>query len=131
MVQKVTKGFRQLVDEAEAIIETLTVEQVKPLLDDDGVQIIDIRDIRELKREGKMPGAYHCPRGMLEFWIDPESPYHKDIFAKDQKFVFFCGGGWRSALAARSAHEMGIGPVAHMAGGWAEWKKAGGAIEEA
>lgn len=131
MVQKVTKGYRQLVDEAEAIIETLSVEQVKPLLDADGVQIIDIRDIRELKREGKMPGAYHCPRGMLEFWIDPESPYHKDLFAKDQKFVFFCGGGWRSALAARTAHEMGIGPVAHMAGGWAEWKKADGAIEEA
>ncbi len=130
MAQNITKGFLQLVAEAEEIIETVSVDAVVLLLEDESVQVIDIRDIRELKREGKMPGAYHCPRGMLEFWIDPESPYHRDIFAADKKFIFFCGGGWRSALAARSAHEMGLEPVAHMAGGWAEWKKVGAPIEE-
>ena len=107
MAQNITKGFLQLVAEAEEIIETVSVDAVVLLLEDESVQVIDIRDIRELKREGKMPGAYHCPRGMLEFWIDPESPYHRDIFATDKKFIFFCGGGWRSALAARSAHDNG------------------------
>ncbi len=78
-----------------------------------------------------MPGAFHCTRGMLEFWIDPESPYHKPQFAEDKKFVFFCAGGWRSALAAQTAQRMGLKPVAHIKGGFGEWKKAGGPVEAA
>ncbi|MBV9592059.1 MAG: rhodanese-like domain-containing protein, partial [Hyphomicrobiales bacterium] len=77
----------------------------------------------------KMPGAFHCPRGMLEFWIDPESPYHKPIFGEDKQFVFFCAGGWRSALAAKTAIEMGLRPVSHLKGGFGAWKKAGAPTE--
>ena len=95
----------------------------------DDTIFIDIRDIRELNREGRMPGAFHCPRGMLEFWIDPESPYHKSIFAADKRFLFFCAGGWRSALAAQTAQRMGLKPVAHIGGGFSAWRKANGPIE--
>ena len=87
------------------------------------------RDPREREREGKIPGAFHCTRGMLEFWIDPESPYHKPQFAEDKTFVFFCAGGWRSALAAQTAAKMGLKPVAHIRGGFGEWKKSGAPIE--
>ena len=73
-----------------------------------------------------MPGAFHCTRGMLEFWIDPDSPYHKPVFAQDKTFVFFCAGGMRSALAAQTAKHMGLTPVAHIAGGFKAWKDAGG-----
>ena len=127
---QITKGIKQLVTEAEAVIETMTVEQVKAARADPGLQLVDIRDVRELWREGGIPGAYHAPRGMLEFWVDPLSPYHKPLFASGKKFVFFCAGGMRSALAARSVHEMGLAPVAHMAGGFGAWVKAGGAVEK-
>jgi len=129
MPQTITKGYRQLLAEAEAQIETLSVDDVKALAGRDDVVLVDLRDPRELEREGKMPGAFHCPRGMLEFWIDPESPYHKPVFAEDKRFVFFCAGGWRSALAAQSAATMGLKPVAHMAGGFGAWKKEGGAVD--
>lgn len=129
MPQQIVKGYKTLVAEAEAEIETLSIEQAKALLNTDGVVLVDLRDPRELEREGKMPGAFHCPRGMLEFWIDPESPYHKPIFAEDKCFVFFCGGGWRSALAAKAAQDMGLRPVAHIAGGFTAWKKAGAPVE--
>ena len=129
MPQSITKGYKALVAEANAMIETLSVADAQALLGQDDVVLVDLRDPRELEREGKMPGAFHCPRGMLEFWIDPESPYHKPVFAQDKKFVFFCGGGWRSALAAKVAHEMGLKPVAHIDGGFAAWKKAGAPIE--
>ena len=129
MPQSITKGYKALVAEANAMIETLSVADAQALLGQDDVVLVDLRDPRELEREGKMPGAFHCPRGMLEFWIDPESPYHKPIFAQDKKFVFFCGGGWRSALAAKAAQEMGLKPVAHIDGGFAAWKKAGAPIE--
>jgi rhodanese-related sulfurtransferase len=82
-----------------------------------------------LQREGKVPGALHCPRGMLEFWIDPQSPYHKPVFAQDKTFVFFCAGGLRSALAAQTAQRMGLKPVAHIKGGFGAWKASGGPIE--
>ena len=129
MPQSIIKGYKALVAEANAMIETLSVADAQALLGQDDVVLVDLRDPRELEREGKMPGAFHCPRGMLEFWIDPESPYHKPVFAQDKKFVFFCGGGWRSALAAKVAHEMGLKPVAHIDGGFAAWKKAGAPIE--
>jgi rhodanese-related sulfurtransferase len=94
------------------------------------VVLVDIRDPRELQRDGRVPGAFHCTRGMLEFWIDPKSPYHKPKFAEDKRFVFFCAGGMRSALAAQTARQMGLKPVAHIRGGFGAWKKAGGPVEE-
>jgi rhodanese-related sulfurtransferase len=129
MAQKITTGYRALVDAAEREIETLSAEDALKLHGRDDVVFIDLRDIRELQREGKMPGAVHCPRGMLEFWIDPESPYHKAAFAEDKKFLFFCAGGWRSALAAQTAHRMGLKPVAHIQGGFGAWRKANGPVE--
>ena len=129
MPQSIIKGYKALVAEANAMIETLSVPDAQALLGQDDVVLVDLRDPRELEREGKMPGAFHCPRGMLEFWIDPESPYHKPVFAQDKRFVFFCGGGWRSALAAKAAQEMGLKPVAHIDGGFAAWKKAGAPVE--
>jgi rhodanese-related sulfurtransferase len=129
MPQTITKGFKALVAEANSKIETIPTEAAKALVGKGDVVLVDLRDPRELEREGKIPGAFHCPRGMLEFWIDPESPYHKPVFAEDKKFVFFCGGGWRSALAAAAAQDMGLKPVAHIEGGFGAWKKAGGAVE--
>jgi rhodanese-related sulfurtransferase len=129
MPQTITTGYKALCEAAEREIETLPVEAAIALAGRDDALIVDIRDIRELQRDGRVPGAFHCPRGMLEFWIDPASPYHKSQFAADKKFVFFCGGGLRSALAAQTAHRMGLKPVAHVAGGFAAWKKAGGPVE--
>jgi rhodanese-related sulfurtransferase len=131
MVQTITTGVRALLEEAERAIETLPVEEAIRLHGGDGVQFVDIRDVRELQREGRIPGAFHCPRGMLEFWIDPDSPYHKDVFAQDKRFVFFCAGGLRSALATDTARRMGLKPVAHIEGGFGAWKRAGGPVEEA
>lgn len=125
MPQKITTGFRALVDAAEREVETLSVDEARKLHGQEGVLFVDLRDPRELQREGTMPGAFHCPRGMLEFWIDPESPYFKPAFGEDKKFVFFCAGGWRSALSAQTAQRMGLRPVAHVKGGFGEWKKAG------
>jgi rhodanese-related sulfurtransferase len=130
MAQQIKIGARQLVDAAYAEVETVSVEEAIKLAERDDVQLIDIRDIRELKRDGKVPGAFHCPRGMLEFWIDPESKYHKPVFAADKKFVFFCAAGQRSALAAQTAQNMGLKPVAHIREGFAGWKNAGGPVEE-
>ena len=129
MPQTIVKGYQALLAEANAAIETLDVEAAKALADDPDTVFVDLRDPRELEREGRMPGAFHCPRGMLEFWIDPESPYAKPVFQQDKRFVFFCAGGWRSALAAKTAQDMGLKPVAHLAGGFGAWKKAGGAVE--
>ena len=126
----ITKGIKQLCDEAEAVIETMSVEEVAAVADSDDVQLVDIRDVRELWREGAIPGAHHAPRGMLEFWVDPESPYHKELFASGKKFIFFCAGGMRSALAAKAVHDMGLAPVAHMRGGYGAWREAGQATEE-
>ena len=130
MTQTITTSVRELVERAERVIETLTVDEALRLHGAEDVVLVDIRDIRELQRDGKVPGAFHCPRGMLEFWIDPESPYHKSVFAQDKRFVFFCAGGLRSALAAESAQRMGLKPVAHIRGGFGAWKKAGGPVEE-
>jgi rhodanese-related sulfurtransferase len=130
MPQTITKGYKALLAEANAAIETLPTADAIALAQDPRVVFIDLRDPRELEREGKLPGAFHCPRGMLEFWIDPESPYAKPVFQEDKRFVFFCAGGWRSALAAKTAQDMGLKPVAHIEGGFGAWKKAGGPIED-
>jgi len=131
MPQTITTGYKALCDAAERQIETIAVEDAIKLAGRSDTVLVDIRDIRELEREGKVPGAFHCPRGMLEFWIDPQSPYHKPIFADDKKFVFFCAGGLRSALAAQTAQHMGLTPVAHIRGGFGAWKKAGGPVDVA
>ena len=130
MPQTITVGYRSLVDAAQREVETLAVEDAIKLHGRDDVVFVDLRDIRELTREGRIPGAFHCPRGLIEFWIDPQSPYHKPVFAEDKRFVFYCAGGWRSALAAQTAQMMGLKPVAHIAGGFGAWKRAGGPIEE-
>jgi len=126
--QTIVKGYHALLAEANAAIRTLSVEDAMAMVDRDDVTFIDLRDPRELEREGKMPGAFHCPRGMLEFWIDPESPYAKPVFQQDKTFIFFCAGGWRSALAAKTAQDMGLKPVAHIEGGFGAWRKAGGPV---
>jgi len=124
----IKKGVKQLCAEAEKKIESVTAKEAIDLLNDESVQLVDVRDIRELWQEGGIPGAFHAPRGMLEFWVDPASPYHRDIFANGKKFVFYCAGGMRSALAAQAVQRMGLKPVAHIAGGFAAWKEAGGPV---
>jgi len=120
----ITKGIKKLCGDAEQVIETMTVEEVMAVRGNDDVELVDIRDIRELWRDGTIPDAIHAPRGMLEFWVDPDSPYYRDVFGSGKKFIFYCAGGMRSALAALAVHEMGLGPVAHMRGGYGAWKKA-------
>jgi rhodanese-related sulfurtransferase len=127
--QQIKVGYQQLVDAASREVKTLSIDEATALAGRDDVQFVDLRDIRELDREGRMPGAFHCPRGMLEFWIDPSSTYHKPVFAQDKRYVFFCAAGWRSALAAQTAQRMGLSPVAHIDGGFDAWKKAGGPTE--
>jgi rhodanese-related sulfurtransferase len=125
----ITKGYQQLVDEAMAQVTTYSVDQMRARADDAKVQIVDIRDWREVEREGTLPGALLAPRGMLEFWVDPASPYHKPVFADESRqFVLFCGAGWRSALAAKTLEDMGMRNVAHIDGGFAAWKKAGAPV---
>jgi rhodanese-related sulfurtransferase len=125
----ITKGFRTLVDEAMAQVTTYSVAEVKAKLHSPHTQLVDIRDIRELA-EGTAVGAFHAPRGMLEFWVDPESPYHKPLFADESKeFILFCGAGWRSALATKALQDMGMTNVAHIDGGWAEWVRQGAPTE--
>ncbi len=124
------RGFRALVDEAEASIQTIPASEATALVEDDDVVLVDLRDIRERQREGFVPGSVHAPRGMLEFWVDPDSPYHRDVFAGPERFVFYCQSGWRSALAAKTVQEMGMERVAHIGGGFAAWKEQGGAVLE-
>jgi rhodanese-related sulfurtransferase len=126
----ITKGYRQLVDEAMAEVTTYSVEQVRQRLTvDPTLQLIDIRDVRELAN-GTIVGAVHAPRGMLEFWVDPASPYHKPLFADESReYVLFCGAGWRSALAAKALQDMGMANVAHIDGGWAVWARVGAPTE--
>ena len=131
MPQTITRGYKALVDEANAKIDTVTAADAVLMAGRDDVVFVDLRDPRELEREGRVPGAFHCPRGMLEFWIDPESPYHKPVFAQDKTFLFFCAGGMRSALSAAAAKDMGLAPVAHIEGGFGAWRAAGGPVETA
>jgi len=127
---RIKTGYKELVARAEKEIESLSPEQAIASSEDDGSVFIDLRDIRELKREGKIPGARHVPRGMLEFWIDPESPYHKPLFTEPKRFIFYCNLGWRSALATQTAQMMGLENVCHIRGGFDAWIAAGGPVEE-
>jgi rhodanese-related sulfurtransferase len=126
---QIKKGYKQLLADANAEIETLPVKAAIGLAGTSEVVFVDLRDPREMEREGRMPNAFSCPRGLLEFWIDPESPYAKPVFAERKRFVFFCAGGWRSALAAKTAQDMGLENVSHIEGGFTAWKEAGGPVE--
>jgi rhodanese-related sulfurtransferase len=126
---QIKKGYKKLLAEANAEVETLPIDKAVALHGSPDVVFVDLRDPRELEREGRMPGAFSCPRGMLEFWIDPQSPYHKPQFAEDKRYVFFCAGGLRSALATQTVQRMGLRPVAHVAGGFGAWRAAGGPVE--
>lgn len=124
-----TKSSKQLVKEANAKIQTLSLDEAKGKLGQADVQFIDIRDVRELEREGTIPGAMHAPRGMLEFWIDPESPYFKPVFAENKQFILYCQSGWRSALATATLQDMGLKNVCHIEGGYGNWLKSDGPTE--
>jgi rhodanese-related sulfurtransferase len=117
-------GYQALIAEALSKIETLNLEQANALLGDADTSFIDIRDIRELEREGMLPGALHAPRGMLEFWVDPESPYYKPVFGEGKRLVLYCASAWRSALATETLQRMGVPRVCHIAGGFTAWKAA-------
>lgn len=120
---------KDLVAHAKTQIETLDADTVQSLLDKDEILLVDIRDPRELKRDGKIPGAFHAPRGMLEFWIDPQSPYHKPPLATDKKMVLYCASAWRSALSVKALQDMGMDKIAELDGGFSAWKKAGRPVE--
>lgn len=124
------RGFKVLVDEALQEVETISAEEGMKLLGDEDTTFVDIRDIRELERTGTIPGAVHAPRGMLEFWVDPESPYYRDVFGTGKRLVFFCAAAWRSALATKQLQDMGVPRVCHMDGGLGAWTEAGGPVEE-
>lgn len=119
------KGFKQLLKEAESKAPGISVLEAQQSLGDAGTVFVDIRDVRELEREGMIPGAFHAPRGMLEFWVDPESPYYKPVFTEDKTYILYCQSDWRGVLAAATLKDMGLPKVLHLEGGYAEWRKAG------
>jgi len=124
MPQEITTGIKDLLAEAKAEITEVDVTGARSLIDNDNAVLIDIRDVRELWRDGKVPGSRHVPRGMVEFWIAPDSAYHKEIFTEDRPFVFMCAGGLRSALATQIAQRMGLKPVYNLIGGFGAWREA-------
>ena len=123
------KGYKQMLAEADALVTSVSAEEMIAQQGSGELVLVDIRDPRELEREGMIPGAFHAPRGMLEFWIDPESPYHKPRFAEGKTYVFYCASGWRSLLAARLAMDMGI-EARSLRGGFGDWKRAGHLVAE-
>jgi rhodanese-related sulfurtransferase len=123
-------GYEALVEAARREIEEITPEQLQEMQEQGGVLVVDVRDIRELEREGRIPGSFNCPRGMLEFWIDPASPYYRPEFGGESRYVFHCALDWRSALATQTAQRMGLENAMHLKGGFKAWKEAGGAVEK-
>lgn len=123
------RGYKDLLKEANAEIETISVTEASALLEDENTAFIDIRDIRELERDGKITGAIHAPRGMLEFWADPDCKYHREIFASNKRLILYCASAWRSALATKALQDMGLENICHLEGGFSAWKEAGGAID--
>ena len=124
------RGYKAMLEEANRAVRALSPDKAKTMLGAADTLFVDVRDVRELEREGMIPGAFHAPRGMLEFWVDPESPYHKPVFAEQKHFVLYCASGWRSALAAKTLQEMGLDNVSHLAGGFSTWKEAGAPVEQ-
>lgn len=121
---------KSLVEAAKAEITTLSRDEVAQLTSDDACVLVDIRDIRELDRDGRIPGSVHAPRGMLEFWVDPESLYHREVFATEKTLVLFCASAWRSALAVKTLRDMGVERVAEMEGGFKAWQSEGRPVEK-
>jgi rhodanese-related sulfurtransferase len=130
MPLQIKKSVKQMFEEAMGEVETWTIDEAKAALGKPDVTFIDLRDPREIWRDGGIPGAINVTRGMLEFWIDPGSPYAKEFFQSGNRFVMFCAGGVRSALAAKTAQDMGLAPVCHIEGGFGAWKKAGHPVEK-
>jgi rhodanese-related sulfurtransferase len=124
----ITKSSRQLVAAAHREMRTIPLDEARKKLDEPNVVFVDIRDVRALDRDGMIPNAFHAPRGMLEVWVDPESPYFKQTFGSGKEFVFYCASAWRSALATKAVQDMGLAPVAHLEGGFSAWKKAGAPV---
>lgn len=122
----IKKGIRQLIAEAEKKSRGISVEEARKRHGDPGTVFVDLRDVRELERDGMIPDAFHAPRGMLEFWVDPDSPYYKPVFAEGKTFILYCQADWRGVLAAATLADMGLPDVLHLEGGYGEWKKAGG-----
>ena len=122
----IKKGIKQLIAEAEGRSTGISVEEARQRIDDGRTVFVDIRDVRELEREGMIPDAFHAPRGMLEFWVDPESPYYKPVFTDDKTFILYCQADWRGTLAAAALGDMGMANVLHLQGGFGQWRKAGG-----
>lgn len=128
-MKPLAKSSAQLVSAARARIEEVETADLIADLGDPGLVIVDIRDMRERQRSGFIPGSFHAPRGMVEFWVDPESPYFKEVFAEDKRFVFHCASGWRSALTVATLQDMGFA-AAHLKDGFSDWVKAGGPVEK-
>ncbi|PVH29160.1 rhodanese-like domain-containing protein [Pararhodobacter oceanensis] len=124
------KRVKDMVAEANTQVRHAPAAELHGMLGQEGVTFVDLRDPRELEREGMIPGAFHCPRGMLEFWIDPESPYAKERFQSGDTLVFYCASGWRSALSAKVAQDMGLAKVMHISDGFSGWRESGGAVGE-
>ena len=120
----IIKGHKQLIAEARAKIRTLSLDEAKAKFGNPDVVFVDIRDVRELEREGMIPNAFHATRGMLEFWVDPDSPYYKPIFGEGKQLILYCASAWRSALATETLQKMGVPNVSHLEGGFGAWKKA-------
>ena len=121
---KLKIGYKELIARAMEQIETVSLEKAQDLLGESDTIFVDIRDVRELEREGMIPSAMHAPRGMLEFWVDPDSPYYKPIFGEGKRLVLYCASAWRSALATETLQRMGVPNVSHLEGGFSAWKKA-------
>jgi rhodanese-related sulfurtransferase len=130
MVQNIILGHEALMERARSKVKSISAEETLQMLGGPDIVIVDIRDVRELEREGRIPGSFHAPRGLLEFWVDPQSPYHKPIFAEDKTFIIHCASGWRSLLATELLQDMGLKPVLNLEGGFAAWKEAGGTVEK-
>ncbi len=122
-------GSKVLVERAEEQIDSITPAEVEERIKQQGVLLIDLRDIRELKREGKIPEAVHVPRGLLEFWIDPDCIYYKSFFDNAEEIIFYCNLDWRSALATLAIKQMGFDKVSHMRGGFDRWVEEIGRVE--
>ena len=122
------KGVAQMVAEARDKIDEIETADLIAMMNDPQVVIVDIRDIRERQRSGFIPGSVHAPRGMVEFWIDPKSPYFKEVFGEEKKFVFHCASGWRSALTVATLKEMGF-EASHLREGFSTWQEQGGPVE--
>lgn len=119
------RSVQEMVAEAKAEIDNISPAEAQRRAADEGALIVDIRDVRELQRTGVISGAHHAPRGMLEFWVATDSPYHQPVFTEDREFIFHCASGWRSALTAKTLQDMGLERVSHIETGFTGWHDDG------